>query len=72
VNYALELEEVLGEYPELARVRAAGQSLDELLGALDDIGFNLRRFDSVSQDEFSYDLLCPFPTGEHVLVFGVT
>lgn len=47
-------------------------TLERALRALEAAGFPLHRMEVVAQDEFSHDVLVPFPEGEEFMALGVT
>ncbi|MFN8657339.1 MAG: hypothetical protein U0105_13440 [Candidatus Obscuribacterales bacterium] len=47
-------------------------TLERALRVLESQGFPLNRMDVVAQDEFSHDVLVPFPEGARCIALGVT
>ena len=48
------------------------KSLDKALRYLETKGFQLRLMDVIAQDEFSHDVILPFPESHRFLAIGVT
>ncbi len=47
-------------------------NLEEVIRFLAPAGFPLAKMDSVAHDEFTLDLVVPFPAGPRHLVIGIT
>lgn len=65
------VKEISESRPELSGL-AACNNLDNALRFLTNLGFAIGEMDIVSQDEFTLDLMLPFPGENLYLILGVT
>jgi hypothetical protein len=70
-EYLNQVADLRADYPEFAAVFGRSDSLENVLGWMNDRGFPPGSVDMVSQDEFSYDFLIRLEAEDRWLVFGV-
>jgi len=70
-EYLDHVADLRQDHPELAQSFCRSDSLEYVLGWMNERGFPPGSVDMVSQDEFSYDFLIRLEAEDRWLVFGV-
>lgn len=65
------VKDISRDWPELSGL-ATCNNLDNAFRFLSSLGFSIGEMDIVSQDEFTLDLMLPFPSAQLYLILGVT
>jgi hypothetical protein len=70
-EYLAHVADLQPDHPDLAEPFGHSDSLENVLGWMNERGFPPGSVDMVSQDEFSYDFLIRLEAEDRWLVFGV-
>jgi hypothetical protein len=72
MNYSDFIPDIEHDHPELGQQLRSFRTLEHILDWLKQEGYDLRKLDMVTQDEYCHDLFFPLRNSDKYLVFGMT